>query len=178
MTHSAAEAGEIGGPSSPSASAVWLTALVISLWDDLIQPSISFTSDAQNANIKYANTTSAIDYAHAYYPGSWNGAGSVWTDPSYNSGTNDLVHPTVGEWGWTALVHETGHTLGLNHPGNYNGGSPTYANDATYYQDSQQYTLMSYFTADNTGADWAASDGRVCSSACWRSPTAGSAPIW
>ena len=50
--------------------------------------------------------------------------------------------------------------MGLDHPGNYNGGSPTYAANALYAQDSMQYTVMSYFTAANTGADWIASDGR------------------
>ena len=45
------------------------------------------------------------------------------------------------------------------HPGDYNGGSPTYAVDALYTHDSQQYTIMSYFEASNTGADWVASNG-------------------
>ena len=55
--------------------------------------------------------------------------------------------------------HEIGHAIGLAHPGLYNGGSPTYDKDAFYQQDTHQYTVMSYFYADNTGADWRAGDG-------------------
>jgi serralysin len=137
--------------------------LAMKLWDDLITPDFTLSSNPQTANVKYANTTTDIDYAHAYYPGLSSAAGTVWLNSTYgaNSGTNNLTSPVVGQWGFQTYIHETGHALGLNHPGTYNGGSPTYANDALYMQDSQQYTIMSYFTAANTGADWVASDGRT-----------------
>lgn len=137
--------------------------LAIRLWDDLISPDFTLAANGASASIKYSNTTTNIGYAHAYYPGNWFGAGSIWFNSGYgaNSGTNNLVTPTVGAWGFQTYVHETGHALGLDHPGEYNGGSPTYANDALYAQDSQMYTVMSYFTANNTGADWVASNGRA-----------------
>ena len=133
----------------------------LSLWDDLIAPDFREVTGS-NATIKYENTTTNIGYAHAYYPGSYTGAGSVWMNSNYGagSGTNNLMTPVIGDWGFQTFIHETGHALGLDHAGAYNGGSPTYATNATYFQDSQQYTVMSYFTADNTGADWFASDGR------------------
>jgi hypothetical protein len=53
----------------------------------------------------------------------------------------------------------TKSALGLDHPGEYNGGSPTYANDALYAQDTHMWTVMSYFDAQNTGADWYAGNG-------------------
>jgi serralysin len=134
---------------------------VMSLWDDLIAPDFREVAGS-NANIKYENTTTNVGYAHAYYPGTYTGAGSVWMNSNYGagSGTNNLMTPVVGDWGFQTFIHETGHALGLDHAGEYNGGSPTYALNATYFQDSQQYTVMSYFTANNTGADWYASDGR------------------
>lgn len=137
--------------------------LTVKLWDDLIASDFTLAADGAAANVKFMNTTTDIGYAHAYFPGGYTAAGSVWFNSQYgaSSGTNNLMSPTVGAWGWTAFVHETGHALGLDHPGEYNGGSPTYANDALYAQDSQMYTLMSYFTASNTGADWVASDGRT-----------------
>ena len=149
---------------SPLNSAQQTTAtLAIRLWDDLIAPDFSLAANGATANIKYSNTTTDIGYAHAYYPSGWSGGGSIWFNPTYDAswGTNNLVTPVAGQWGFKAYIHETGHALGLNHPGNYNGGSPTYANDALYVQDSQQYTVMSYFIASNTGADWVASDGRM-----------------
>jgi serralysin len=57
-------------------------------------------------------------------------------------------------------VHEIGHSLGLEHPGNYNfapGFAVTYDNGADYYQDSNMYTIMSYWDGEETGAsfvDW------------------------
>jgi serralysin len=137
--------------------------LAIQLWDDLITPDFTLnTADPTKANVKYMNTTTNVGYAHAYYPTGTQAGGTVWFNSTYgsNSGTNNLINPVVGQWGFQAYVHETGHALGLDHPGAYNGGSPTYATDAEYAQDSLQYTIMSYFTANNTGADWVASDGK------------------
>lgn len=137
----------------------------ISLWDDLIIPKFTQTSDYAGSgtkpNIAYGNS-SAPSYAYAYYPGSYSMAGTVWTDAGAygdSSGTNNLLHPVVGKWGFMTYIHETGHALGLDHPGAYNGGSPTYETNAEYMQDTQMYTIMSYFSASKTGADWVASDG-------------------
>ncbi|GBE42298.1 serralysin C precursor [bacterium BMS3Bbin10] len=130
---------------------------VIALWDDLIAPTVTEqTSSQQFANIKFGNTTSYINYAHAYYPGNYNWAGEVWLNSQTYSG---LYSPDPGDYYFMTILHEVGHALGLSHPGSYNGGSPTYANDAVYAQDTHQWTVMSYFSASNTGADWNGGNG-------------------
>ena len=130
---------------------------VMSSWDDLIAPSfVEKTSNEQNANVKFGNTDTSINYAHAYYPGSHNWAGEVWLNaPSYNG----LYSPDPGDYYFMTILHEVGHAIGLSHPGAYNGGSPTYANNAVYAQDTHQWTVMSYFNASNTGADWNGGSG-------------------
>ena len=62
----------------------------------------------------------------------------------------------IGGYNFQAMMHEIGHALGLPHPGDYNanGTSITYDNNAIYYQDSRQYTMMSYFDASITGANF------------------------
>jgi len=64
--------------------------------------------------------------------------------------------PTLQNFGFSTAIHEFLHVLGLSHPGDYNAGanSPTYAANAGYLQDSSQYTLMSYFSERETGANF------------------------
>ena len=55
------------------------------------------------------------------------------------------------------LTHEIGHAIGLSHPAAYNataGQSLTYAANAGYFEDSRQYSIMSYFSESNTGASF------------------------
>jgi len=60
---------------------------------------------------------------------------------------------TPGESNPRKLMHEALHAVGLSHPGDYNGDSAlSYENNAEYEQDSNQYTVMSYWSAADTGA--------------------------
>lgn len=152
--------------------------LSIGLWDDLINIDIVETNNIADADIRYGNTdTGSSSQAYAYLPfgtvnddpeGGWSNindlAGDVWVNHYLSSNFSPLGSSYYGNF---TLIHETGHALGLSHPGNYNAGDDedgdgvpdpiTYANDAEYAQDSQQYTVMSYFDAYETGAmyiDW------------------------
>jgi len=58
-----------------------------------------------------------------------------------------------GGYGWSTVLHEIGHVLGLNHPGNYDE-TANLATQQTYFTDTHQYSVMSYFDAAQSGANW------------------------
>lgn len=126
-------------------------------WDDLIAPILVETAPEQ-ADITFANYTNRPGtQAYAYLPYDYTPdnadliAGDVWV--SANQPSNFQLDE--GLYGIHTLTHESGHALGLEHPGDYNaapGVSITYAANAEYYQDSRAYSIMSYFAAAETGA--------------------------
>ncbi|RYE57462.1 MAG: hypothetical protein EOP18_02705 [Rhizobiaceae bacterium] len=136
----------------------------IQTWDELIAPSFKEVNGPGGADIVYSNTTTGPAQAWAYYPSDYGYpkyshlASDVWiADPDVNA-SNNQVYP--GGYGLTTSIHETGHALGLSHPGAYNFSENfdvTYDNGAEYAQDSRQYSIMSYWDGYETGAssiDW------------------------
>ena len=111
---------------------------------------------SDSATILFGNYSSGAEgaAAFAYLPGSaapTSEEGDVWVNASLSYNAN----PLMGGYGQLALVHEIGHALGLLHPADYDaaaGVDITYAAHATYYEDSNQYTVMSYFSESATGA--------------------------
>lgn len=119
-------------------------------WEDLIDLNIHKSSPF-SADINFANNSNA-GIAYTYYPPH----GDIFVNP--NNDENKQL--SEGEAGLLNLIHEIGHSLGLDHPGDYSASSNlSYANTAEYQQDSLQYSVMSYWGAWNTGADHQQNDG-------------------
>lgn len=131
--------------------------LALSLWADVANLDFveNASSSVRQGQITFANSSSIADgvWGFAYTSGQTR---PLWIN---FDGTKDTWSGNVaGSYDLMALMHEIGHTLGLVHPSDYNasdsGDDITYAANAEFYQDSYQYTIMSYFSATNTGANY------------------------
>lgn len=137
------------------------TVVAIQLWDELIandmvqaEPGLTY----KYTNFEYGLTTVGINYA-----GTYRNAGTLWFSANWKTGGDGLVSPLIGRYGFLAYIHETGHALGLDHMGLYNGAQSL---GPSCFQDSRLYTVMSYYGPGSGGdnglvawADWYAGDG-------------------
>jgi serralysin len=99
------------------------------------------------AEIKVDNEQLGSAYADTSYNSSFKGVSSTMNVGKdwMNSFSADQRWG-YGSYGLQTFIHEIGHVLGLEHPGDYNGNNANYATDALFTKDSYQYTVMSYFT--------------------------------
>lgn len=136
------------------------TLLALQSWSDVANITFTRVADADsysdNATMLFGSYGSGASGSAAFasYPDRrsvTSTSGDVWVNASLSYNANPLL---LG-YGQQVLTHEIGHAIGLAHPAAYNaaeGVTITYSADAVYFEDSRQYSIMSYFSAGNTGA--------------------------
>ena len=156
---------EASGFVSMSAAQVGKAAEAFELWDDLMAKGLDRVASDGQIGFSYSTATGGSSYTSSSTIIPFGGTEKlvlayVWLDSSWEShNTNAGVQ--YGQYGFTTYLHEIGHALGLDHPGNYNGNG-NYAADAVYAQDTHRYSVMSYFEADadGSGTNWNGADNQ------------------
>ncbi|MES3153371.1 DUF4214 domain-containing protein [Sphingomonas faeni] len=156
-----APAGDTQGFSTFSAQQITQAELSLQSWSDVANITFTRVGTGSSGAAAYSSAAQMLfsNYstgrenaaAYAYYPGTGNG-GDLW----FNTTISTNINPSTLSYGRQTLTHEIGHTMGISHPGDYDSanGSPSYTNDARYYEDSRQYSVMSYWSETNTGASF------------------------
>jgi Ca2+-binding RTX toxin-like protein len=141
---------EYGGFSAFTVDQRAMAEMVLELWADVTNITFKPAAGADKGQIRFYNLDELPAAGQGGYPES--------VDVRINPRHWGNADASLGGGALATLLHETGHALGLSHPGAYDfdpnnpNDYPTYEEDAEYIEDTNQYTVMSYFPASYTGA--------------------------
>ncbi len=127
----------------------------IALVGDVVDLSFVEVSSGTSADIEFRNAVGGGTYtswSYNYFTREF-GAADVYLDQTWSS--NQPANLSYGSYGFTTILHEFLHGMGLAHPGDYDagsGGTITYAGNAEFEQDTHRYSVMSYFNAYEDGS--------------------------
>jgi serralysin len=132
-----------------TAAEQFLAQSALEAWHEVANVTFVQTSGAANITFNHNGTMTAFESDN--YTGSGSMISST-VDISADWITSDGGafdgKTGIDSYGYQTYIHEIGHALGLGHQGPYNG-SAVYSTNATYADDTWQYSVMSYFAQDN-----------------------------
>lgn len=103
---------------------------------------VQFTEASGTGDIQFGSNAQANSAGYARYPNEGSQVFMANNQSGFSSAWDEGGHV------WTTLLHETGHALGLKHPGNYNaGGGGTPGPYLSKAADNRNNTIMSYNNA-------------------------------
>jgi serralysin len=152
---------DAGGNSAPFSqlSSQQIAAVQLALDDYEEIANITFTrvnpsGTTNNATMLFSNYFSSSDGAGAYalYPGDTSSSAADG-DVRFNTDSVSKTALPRGSYSYMTVLHEIGHAIGFAHSGDYNaapGVQITYDDHAQIIEDSNQYTVMSYFDENET----------------------------
>ncbi|MEO5353327.1 MAG: M10 family metallopeptidase C-terminal domain-containing protein, partial [Magnetococcus sp. XQGC-1] len=120
--------------------------LAMQLWQEVCGITFVPATSAADATLLFGASSSTVG-GGTYASSSFNQTTNIYSK-SYiwlSSGWASNSQMGNGEYGLTTLIHEIGHALGLDHPGNYDGQSDWAGR--LYGNDDWMHTVMSYFAS-------------------------------
>ena len=112
----------------------------------LLQNQVNVTfQEVAEGTMRFSNNIQTVSAGYAFFPNANGNAQDSDTWIKIDAENTGLVR---GTYGWTTLVHEIGHAIGLNHPGNYNAGEPSRGAEVGNFlgvnEDTFFNSIMSY----------------------------------
>jgi Ca2+-binding RTX toxin-like protein len=122
---------------------------VIALLEDVMNLDFQFAGNDINADTRFYNST--IDNTAGGAPAGPGTAGDIWVY-DFDITPPETRNYAIGRYDYHTLLHELGHTMGFSHTGDFTG--TTYVEKASYVQDNNAYSMMSYLLPSAAGIEW------------------------